>query len=73
MGWYLHAGLVLGYPEREVWRMTPRKIYALYRAHIQYVDDCAHIFAVRCINALNIALGGCKRGTIDDAIPQDDF
>lgn len=53
--------------------MTPRKIYALYRAHIQYVDDCAHIFAVRCINALNIALGGCKRGTIDDAIPQDDF
>ena len=75
MGWYLHAGLVLGYSEREVWRMTPRKIYALYQRHIRYIDDCAQNFAVRIVNALGVAIGGAHtaRGSIDDAIPQDDF
>ncbi len=33
----IHLGVtVLGYPERDVWRMTPRKLVLLHRAHREY-------------------------------------
>lgn len=71
MAWYIHAGLMLGYREREVWRMTPRKIFALYTAHIKHVETCGRIQAAQLINALGGAITP-RQGGIDDAIPPDD-
>ena len=51
--------------------MTPRKIYALYGAHMKHVEACAKIEAAQILNTLGNAIAP-KKGSIDDAIPPDD-
>jgi len=58
--------LILGYKEAEIWRMAPRKLAALYLAHIQYLKEQYAVMWAAC------PVGGSPRqlrGSIDDAIP----
>ena len=48
----------LGYPEREVWRMTPYKILTLFRIHRQFHPEKWKPEPPEGIDPIDVALGG---------------
>lgn len=60
--WGFAAALRMGYTERQAWRMTPRKIDALFSAHLDLVaQEVGHIAA--------LVLPQKQDAGIDDVIP----